>query len=347
MFSGLKEIVVKKKLLFFLCIISALVYASEQPYPSYATFDLCDMKNGQAYQEDRAVVDCIEQKGYLLGVLDGHCGSDVAEYASKQLPILFRQCLDRLYTEQEAFDKAFLDVEEAVVEKFTSGSTALFIYLTLADERGDKFAHIANVGDSRAVFGGKNALTFATQDQTLAREDERERVQQAGGIVYRSISFDGSEVGPWRVNNLMMSRSLGDADSKGRNADGKSFKVLGSKVMRLNGVKKTMHPQRWEDDALMMQGLIYTPKVGQVIAVPEHTKYKLTDADRWLIIATDGLWDVVKSDDALTLVQDYYDDQGLQGMAYFLCEYAVTQGSDDNITVMVVDLLNGLFDKKA
>lgn len=337
-----------KKLLFFLCIISSLVYASERPYPFYAPFDLFDTQNGQAYQEDRAVVDCIEQKGYLLGVLDGHCGSDVAEYASKQLPILFRQCLvERLYTEQEAFDKAFLDVEEAVVEKFTSGSTALFIYLTLADERGDKFAHIANVGDSRAVFGSKNGITFVTKDQTLTREDERERVMQAEGIVYRIISFDGSEVGPWRVNNLMMSRSLGDADSKGRNAEDKRFKISGSKAMRFNGVKKTVHPQCWADDALMMQGLIYTPKIGQVIAVPEHTKHKLTDVDRWLIIATDGLWDEVKSDDALTLVQDYYDDQGLQGIAYFLCEHAIAQGSDDNITVIVVDLLSGLFDKKS
>ena len=100
-------------------------------------------------------------------------------------------------------------------------------------------------------------------------------------------------------------------------------------------------------DICLKDQQLYTPQVGQVIAEPECTEHILTDTDRWLIIASDGLWDVVGSKDALTMVQDYYDTEGyLEGIARFLCECAIAKGSEDNITIMVVDLLNDWFKKE-
>ena len=43
--------------------------------------------------------------------------------------------------------------------------------------------HTACVGDSRAVLCRRGAAVSLTEDQNPAREDERQRVEQEGGII--------------------------------------------------------------------------------------------------------------------------------------------------------------------
>jgi serine/threonine protein phosphatase PrpC len=330
-----------KKLLFFLCTIISLCYAAESPYPHdrYSNIvNVLSVQNKLPYQEDRVVWSYIDHKrGHLFGVIDGHCGFKTADYVVNNFPKKFKQYLDQAFTVKKSFEHAFLDIEEHVVNTFTSGSTAVFVYMS------NGIAHVANVGDSRAVFGSQNAITFATCDQTPDREDERARILQAGGVIFR-YKRPGQELEPWRINGLAMSRSLGDAWAKGR-ADEPGY-TAGIRKVLIDGDQAELFSAQLPDMCLKDLPL-YTPQVGQVIAEPEHTERTLTDIDRWLIIASDGLWDVVGSKDALTMVQDYYDAEGcLEGIARFLCECAIAKGSDDNITIMVVDLLNDWFKKE-
>ena len=45
-------------------------------------------------------------------------------------------------------------------------------------------------------------------------------------------------------------------------------------------------------------------KAGGVIAEPEVTLTELSPADTFLVLASDGLWDVIPNDDAVGLVLD-------------------------------------------
>ena len=63
---------------------------------------------------------------------------------------------------------------------------------------------------------------------------------------------------------------------------------------------------------------------------------------RYLVIATDGLWDVMQNDEiprAVGLVKHHADGQlDTVEMARVLTSLACQRGSMDNVTVVVVDL---------
>ena len=59
-----------------------------------------------------------------------------------------------------------------------SGTTAVVCLIS-----DNLHLHTACVGDSRAVLCRRGAAVSLTEDQNPAREDERQRVEQEGGII--------------------------------------------------------------------------------------------------------------------------------------------------------------------
>lgn len=90
----------------------------------------------------------------------------------------------------------------------------------------------------------------------------------------------------------------------------------------------------------------------QMISVPEVTVHKRTLSDDFLVIATDGLWDVVSNDMACDIVRkrcsgevvskmvlaDGMINNSASACAAMLVELALARGSKDNISVIVVEL---------
>jgi protein phosphatase 1L len=76
---------------------------------------------------------------------------------------------------------------------------------------------------------------------------------------------------------------------------------------------------------------------GQVIATPEYGNYQLTKDNAFMILASDGLWDVVDNESALMIVKDALCNKGCscETAAYLLKNEAIIHGSQDNITIMV------------
>ncbi|SMN20280.1 similar to Saccharomyces cerevisiae YDL006W PTC1 Type 2C protein phosphatase (PP2C) [Maudiozyma saulgeensis] len=70
-----------------------------------------------------------------------------------------------------------------------------------------------------------------------------------------------------------------------------------------------------------------------VIGNPFTTSVEITTEDKFLIIACDGLWDVIDDQEACELIQDIDDPDEA---ASILVKYALNNGTTDNITVMVV-----------
>lgn len=89
-----------------------------------------------------------------------------------------------------------------------------------------------------------------------------------------------------------------------------------------------------------------------MIPEPDVTVCKRTESDAFIVIATDGLWDVVSNEFACEVVRRCVCGQmkrrfpeGLSGSAAaaaaaatVLAELAMARGSRDNITVIVVEL---------
>jgi serine/threonine protein phosphatase PrpC len=76
---------------------------------------------------------------------------------------------------------------------------------------------------------------------------------------------------------------------------------------------------------------------GQVIATPEYGQYQLTPANEFMILASDGLWDVVGNEKANMIVKNALKNgHSCKSAAHLLKDEATKLGSGDNITVVVV-----------
>lgn len=80
-----------------------------------------------------------------------------------------------------------------------------------------------------------------------------------------------------------------------------------------------------------------------VIATPEVRVREMTNEDQFLVLATDGLWDVLSSQQAVDVTSRSMSSQGggkgfAAGAANLLVSTSFSKGSMDNITALVIDL---------
>lgn len=74
-----------------------------------------------------------------------------------------------------------------------------------------------------------------------------------------------------------------------------------------------------------------------VIPDPEFHQLEITDKDEFLILASDGLWDVVSTDLAVQRAKEaFVMHKTPDEAAEELCELALKLGSSDNVTIVVV-----------
>ena len=81
-----------------------------------------------------------------------------------------------------------------------------------------------------------------------------------------------------------------------------------------------------------------------VTCIPDITKCTLTDNDRYIIMACDGLWKGFTIKEAVKFIDDILDDSALPGDEDSRCEKAcasvaseaIRRGSSDNVTVVLV-----------
>ncbi|KAL7472734.1 hypothetical protein ACHAXS_013105 [Conticribra weissflogii] len=268
-------------------------------------------------------------------------------------------------TEDEAkcirlsLERAFLltDIQSRMAGLSTSGATVVCcIIIPKFSSDGSLRSitiHAANAGDARAVLSSKNAKIMAdcdsgaysesvavamsknsqlnefkhksdsaaamriTHDHKSTDADEIRRIEKAGGVMIR-----GRVLGV-----LAVARSLGDHGLK-EFVIGRPY--LSSTVIQIEKeCDKFSEPQVRNEFIKGRKGLSassYSP---------------LTDGD-FLIVACDGLWDVMEDQEAVDLVRKFSlennprsENCSKKEVASFLIEEALRRGSTDNITVVV------------
>ena len=170
------------------------------------------------FEQEDTFSHAVVGDGNWFGVFDGHGGPHdeirVCDKLRDNLHGYFEQAAGDVH---QRFLTAFGIIEDEAMSnrlKQTNGSTAVAVYI---DTKCGK-AHVAHVGDSRAVFFSCNGIVdFATRDHVLEREDEMARVKgiySDSKIFEAKVHMKGNGRNSSRVNGLPMTRSIGDPGSK-------------------------------------------------------------------------------------------------------------------------------------
>jgi len=275
--------------------------------------------------QDRYVSDeAMEELGVYFSVFDGHGGTQVADHAAKQLHrnILchFRQKQVQPASRDEkirsAIREAFSQTDKEILavaerKKFeTVGSTAVAALLHGNPKLGTALRLVvANLGDSRAVLCRGGQAVAASEDHKPMRIDEKKRIERAGGLVLQVR-------GAWRV-----------AASTNPNSMHKSAR------REYQGLAMTRS----------LGDLYFKQPTSLSIAEPDIQIIPLTDKDLFLVLATDGIFDVLNNQEVVDLALKHWDDP--EEAAKSVVRTAYQRGSDDNLTVLVIQF--GWADKNA
>ena len=169
---------------------------------------------------------------------------------------------------------------------------------------------VAWAGDSRVVLSTKGGVAVdLSEDHKATRPDEKKRVQMAGG----SVSSNGRVGG-----DLAVSRAFGDIMHKG-GTNGDEFLQLISSTE--------------EKDAGKLQE-------GPLICTPDLCRRTIDKEDEFLVIASDGVWDVMTSQESVLYVRRYLALNGgdVDKCAKAIVKQALLLGSVDNVSAVIVVL---------
>ena len=140
-----------------------------------------------------------------------------------------------------------------------------------------------NVGDSRAVMGryinGEWINIDLTKDQKPDTPEEKERIIKRGGRVESYKDENGNDFGPKRVWL--------------KNAD-----IPGLAMARSFG-----------DEVAASVGTISEPVI---------ESFDITENDKFIIIASDGIWEFITSLECVNIVKDFYLQKDLKGCLKYL-----------------------------
>ena len=227
----------------------------------------------------------------FIGVCDGHglLGHDVSKYLITHLPSNLNQALKKtrkyirdkktLYkTMKEVFIKTNVDLCKNDLVD-TQFSGSTCVTIILTKNQ----IISGNVGDSRAVMGryinGQWINIDLTKDQKPDNPEEKERIIKRGGRIEAYKDENGNDFGPKRV-------WLKTADIPGL-AMSRSF---GDEVAASVGT----------------------------ISEPEIKYFDITDDDKFIIIASDGIWEFISSKECVNIIKDFYLKKDLKGCLKYL-----------------------------
>lgn len=259
----------------------------------------------------------------FAAVLDGHAGFSAVQFLRDELykecaaaldggAVLSTKNLDAITA---SIQRAFAAVDAKLstwleqTDKDDSGATATVMFL-----RSDVLV-VSHIGDSCLVIsrGGRSeALTGSHRPygNNKTSLEEVKRIRAAGGWI-----VDGRICG-----DISVSRAFGDI----------RFKTQKNEML-VKGVKQG----RWTDKFISRIQF----KDDIVISSPDVSLVELGPDVEFVLLATDGLWDYIKSSEAVAFVRDQLRQHGdVQLACEALGQKALDQRSQDNISIVIADL---------
>jgi len=204
----------------------------------------------------------------LFGVFDGHGGAQVAKFCAVRLPQILQQGdASRATT---ALRNSFLQLDEKLADLGESMSVSAPGHpdnvgcTAVVSLINKETIIVANAGDSRAVLSRNARAVPLSKDHKPNLPKEAARIRKAGGVVTQHKC--GPDHVIHRVNGrLSLSRSIGDLNFK-KNTDLSTADQL-------------------------------------VSCIPDIKSFRRQSEDEFMVIACDGVWDVMTSQQMVDRVQ--------------------------------------------
>eukprot|EP00742_Colponemidia_sp_Colp-10_P000580 GILJ01000634.1.p1 GENE.GILJ01000634.1~~GILJ01000634.1.p1 ORF type:complete len:431 (+),score=61.09 GILJ01000634.1:46-1338(+) len=215
---------------------------------------------------------------YFFCVMDGHGfqGQDVSGQVKRRLPI---NVAAEANLQSDPVTALFTGFQKTNEELFRSSIDISFSGSTTVSclIRGKKI-YCANVGDSRAILGRKYGSNWEavalSEDHKPDRKDEEKRILASNGRVDSFRGMDGEPIGPLRV-------WLKNQDAPGLAMS----RSMGDSVAASVGVT----------------------------AYPEILERECDSHDKFIVIASDGVWEFISNQEAVNIVSPFYDRDDPQG----------------------------------
>jgi len=251
----------------------------------------------------------------FMGVCDGHgyYGNEISEYIKENLPMDLNRIIKTLKLDLNKDDLSEVIINTFLMENNSllrnkqidsdlSGSTCISVIYT------PKKLIIANVGDSRCVLGsctskGEWKFENLSKDHKPNDKEEAERIKKHGGRIKAMTDDDGHFIGPLRVY---------------------------MKDKELPGLAMT---RSFGDYFASLAGTITVPEIKEHILVPE---------DKFIILASDGLFEFINSEEVGNIIKGYYEKNDIVGCCEYLYKESyrkwIKEEEDtvDDITIILV-----------
>jgi cGMP-dependent protein kinase len=289
---------------------------------------------GKANQDSYVICESLlgDANSHFFGIFDGHgeYGDSCSYFAANSIPVQLvkelkkqggMKALDGPKMES-IYSDTLVNVNKAMhasrIDDTLSGTTAITVIL-----RGDTLL-VANVGDSRAIIASEmeEGLVYSplSDDQTPFRKDERERVKLRGARVLTLEQIEGNEP----IHENWGAESGDQIDEVG-------------------------DPPRVWDESLERPGCAFTRSLGDSVAEacgvcsePEILAWKISSFDRYVIIASDGVFEFLTSQAVVDIISKF--ENVIEGAKYVVAEayrlWLTYDERTDDISMIVIKIEN-------
>ncbi|KAG5617288.1 hypothetical protein H5410_017112 [Solanum commersonii] len=295
-------------------------------------------------EDDAVIVQSDDLDGFTYAaVFDGHAGFSSVKFLREEL---YKECVTALQgglllnrkdlnairkALQEAFenaDRKLLNRLESSEKEDESGATATALFV------GNDTLIIAHVGDSSLVLSRSGKAEILTNSHrpygnNKVSLQEIRRINEAGGWIVNG-----------RIcNDISVSRAFGDMRFKTKkiekglkNADGLKSSFLGNFHFLLELQIILM---------IMLHWLMHHREV-QAVYSQHHYDFlqvNLGSDTEFVLLASDGLWDYMKSDEIVDFVRNQLREHGdVQIACEALARLALDRRTQDNVSIVIADL---------
>jgi len=306
----------------------------------------------------------IQGQGYFA-IFDGHAGKHAAEWCGQHFhEYLLQQLLDKPQQQiPETVADTFLAVDAELTKMSESGATnsgctAVTAFLRLEDADGHQaFApplsellasNLTPITSGNSKSGRSSESSSRAPTPTSSRKDKLKQLIGNFGASNNTKkgSTDNQQSKPTpaftadgAIRRVLYTANVGDARAV-LSRDGKAVRLTydhkgndKKEVRRIQEAGGFVLNNRVNGVLAVTRSLGDSAMKEFVVGSPYTSEMELNERDEFLIIACDGLWDVVEDQAAVELIKDCKTSQEA---ANALLKHALENFSHDNVTVLVV-----------
>jgi len=265
-------------------------------------------KGKNDYNEDRFVILRPlpdDASSFFFAVYDGHGGTEASTYCQKHLHENVTQHEKYAMNKKEALIEGYKATDKKFLKKLEDCGSTAVCALLTTEA---KKLFVANAGDSRCILASNGKAVPISEDHKPGNPGEKKRIKEAEHTVeIETVLIDGKRHQLSRVDGqIAVSRAIGDGDFK--DGDG-------------------------------------PPESQAITCVPDVYERDIKPADQFLVLACDGLWDVMENQEVVDFISKLLsktktvNDDAISQIADQLVTHAINnKNSPDNVTAVIVTL---------